>query len=288
MTKRLAISVNGGGALGIGPLQFMCRLESDLKKSIADKAQAFGGTSTGAIIAACLSDGMNAHDVFDLYRANLKKIFTKYPWYKRLTAKVPTYDNTNLKKLLKENLKGCCSDWKKPTFITTTFMNGESVEKVWDQRDSDCEKWFAVLTSTAAPTYFDVVMDGKKSYCDGGMWANDPIMVLESGLKNMGESNFKILSFNTGMDTPNTESGNQTMIGWAEYIIGDWAARAGKSNLYEARANLGEHNIFCASPKCDKKIKMDDVSDKTVLKIIDIWDKYYDSVRDEVLAFIKR
>lgn len=288
MTKRLAISINGGGILGIGPLQFMCRLESDLKKSIADKAHAFGGTSTGAIIAACLSDGMNAHEVFDLYRDNLKKIFTKYPWYKRITAKVPTYDNTNLKKLLKENLKGYCSDWKKPTFITTTFMNGESVEKVWDQKDIDCEKWFAVLTSTAAPTYFDVIMDGKDSYCDGGMWANDPIMVLESGLKNLGESNFKILSFNTGMDTPNTESGNQTMIGWAEYIIGDWAARAGKSNLFEARANIGADNVFCASPKCDKKIKMDDVSDKTVQKIIEIWDKYYDSVRDEVLAFIKR
>ena len=74
MTKRLAISVNGGGMLGCGPLQFMCRLESDLKKSIADKAHAFGGTSTGAIIAACLSDGMNAHEVFDLYRKNLKKI----------------------------------------------------------------------------------------------------------------------------------------------------------------------------------------------------------------------
>ena len=107
---KFAISVNGGGALGIGPLHFMRRLEEKLGKPLTQMAVAYAGTSTGAIIAACLSEGIKAYDLFDLYDKNLSKIFTKYSWYKRLQPSCPTYDNSNLKKLLQEKLKGKCKD----------------------------------------------------------------------------------------------------------------------------------------------------------------------------------
>jgi len=71
--RYLAISVNGGGALGIGPLAFMCRLEQDTGKKLGDLAVAFAGTSTGAIIAAGLDEGYSAHDLFDLYKDNLRR-----------------------------------------------------------------------------------------------------------------------------------------------------------------------------------------------------------------------
>lgn len=288
MAKKLAISINGGGMLGVGPLQFMCRLESDLGKKLCNVSFAYGGTSTGSIIAAGLCEGKSAQELMDLYKGNLKKIFDKYSWFNRLNLKCPTYDNSNLKKILKKEFIGIIKDWKKPIYIPTTHMNGESVEKVWDLGDSDTEKWFAILTSCAAPTYFDVVMDGKDSYCDGGMWANDPIMVLESGLKNSGHNDFKIIQFNTGMDTPNTSSGNKTAVGWLEYILDEWVARSGMSNYYECCANIGKENVFRASPKHSCKIKMDKVDDKTVNEVIEIWDKYYDSVRKELLEFLKR
>lgn len=289
--KNIAISVNGGGALGIGPLAFMCRLESDpafVGQTISKRSSAFAGTSTGAIIAACLAEGKSAHDTFELYRKNLKKIFTKYPWYKRMTAGCPTYDNSNLKKLLKANLAGCCSDWQKPVFITTTFMNGPSVEKVWDTGDVSVPKWFAVLTSTAAPTYFDVIVDNGKSFCDGGMWCNDPIMTLQAGMEKAGKKNYKILSFDTGMTVPNTDSGNKTLLGWGEYILKNWVARAGMSNYYEACANIGEKNVFRVSPSISKPIEMDDTSDKTVQKVIDLWDAEYDKVKAKLLEFMNK
>jgi predicted acylesterase/phospholipase RssA len=286
--KQLCLSVEGGGALGIGPLAFMCRMEQDFGKKISELVSAYTGTSTGAIIIACLAQGMSAHEVFDLYRNNLKKIFTKYPWYKRMKPTCPTYDNSYLKELLKKNLPGKVSDWTKPVYITSTFMNGESVEKVWDLGDTDTDKWFAVLSSTAAPTYFDVLFRGKESYCDGGLWSNCPADIVIAGQFKQGNRNLKLLNFNTGMDTPNTESGNQTLVGWAEYIISDWTARSSKSPIYEAKAILGDDYVFNASPKNDKKIKMDDVSDKNVEKIIDIWEKYYESVKDELKGFMKR
>lgn len=287
--RKLAISINGGGALAVGPLKYLCRLESDMKKSIAKISFAYSGTSTGAIVAACLNEGMSANDILELYLQNLKKIFTKYPWYKRALPSCPTYDNTNLKKILKENLPGMIQSWKKPIYLTTTFMNGDSVEKVWDLQDPKVDKWFAVLTSTAAPTYFDVVEDNGKSYCDGGMWANDPIMTLQAGLvEDGGKDKWKILSLNTGMDVPNTDKGNKTLVGWGEYIMKNWVARAGMSNFFEARANLGYDNVFRASPSVKKPFDMDDVSDKTIQKVMEIWDEQYDKDRKELLEFMKR
>ena len=284
--KQLCISVEGGGMLGIGPLAFMCRLEDEFGKKLCDLTHAFTGTSTGAIIAACLAEGMSAHDIFDLYKSNLKKIFTFNKYY--AFPKQPKYDNTNLKKLLKEKLKGKVSDWEKPIYITTTFMNGKSVEKVWDKGDTTTDKWFAVLTSTAAPTYFDVILDGDKSFCDGGLWANNPANVVIAGEFKKGNRNLKLLHFNTSMDTPNTESGNHTMIGWAEYLLSDWIARSSKSPIFVAQATLGEDCVFNASPVCSKKIKMDDISDRTVNEVIEIWEKYYESVRNNIKAFMER
>lgn len=288
MRPYLAISINGGGALGIGPLAFMERLEQDVGKELGDIAVAFAGTSTGAIIAGGLDEGYSAHDLYKLYRENLKKIFTKYAWYKRLQPSCPTYDNSYLKELLEKKFRGNVGDWKKPIFIPTTHTNGESVEKVWDLGDKKVSKSFAILTSTAAPTFFDTIVKDGQSYVDGGMWANSPIAVLNAGLKRSEYvGKLRILSFNTGMDTPNTLKGNQSLVGWATYLKDEWIARAGKSNDYEVIADIGKENVAIASPKHDSKIAMDKTDDKTLDKIVKIWQDYYAANRDYFVKFVK-
>ena len=288
MNPYMAISVNGGGALGIGPLAFMCRLEQDTGKKLGDLAVAFAGTSTGSIIAAGLDEGLSAHELFDLYYNNLGKIFTKYSWYKRLSPSCPTYDNSYLKKILGQTFKGKMSDFKKPIFIPTTHTNGKSVEKVWDLGDKTVDKDFAILTSCSAPTYFDVVEKDGNTYIDGGCWANSPIAVLNAGLKRSEYvGKLRILSFNTGMDTPNTLVGNQSLLGWASYFINEWIARAGKSNDYEVIADLGQENVAIASPSNDHKIKMDSTDRNVLDSISTIWTKYYDDNREYFLKFVK-
>ncbi|MBR6453350.1 MAG: patatin-like phospholipase family protein, partial [Fibrobacter sp.] len=237
---KLAIAISGGGALGIGPLQFMRRLEADLGMSLADAGFAFAGTSTGSIVAAGLCSGMSAAQLYDLYRNNLKAIFTKVSAARILTKNYYRYDNANLKKLLQQNFRYKMYEFKKPIYIPATFMNGESVEKVWDRGDGMTDQWFAVLSSCSAPTYFEPVnrtKDGKKEiYCDGGMWSNDPIMVLESGLNKVPEfkGNYKILSFNTGMRHPNKAPDDMSIIGWGKYILEEWVARTGRSGFFQA------------------------------------------------------
>ena len=288
---KLGIAISGGGALGIGPLKFMCRLEADLGDSLFNVADAFAGTSTGSIAAAGLCNNMSAQTLYDLYKENLPAIFKKMPASKILTSNYYRYDNANLKKLLQANFKKRMYQIEKPIFIPATFLNGESIEKVWDRSDGNSELWFSVLSSCSAPTYFDTVTrkwkDKMETYCDGGMWANDPIMVLEAGLVRHEEfrNNLCILSFNTGMDHPYTTFKDKSVIGWGKYILDEWVARTGLSGWYEARANLGEENVMRVAPKVNKKYAMDDVS--LVDKISKIWDDWYDDHGQEVVDFIK-
>ena len=263
-------------------------MEQDYGTKLSLISTAYAGTSTGSIIAASLSENMSAHDIFYLYKNNLKKIFTKYSWYKRLTPTCPTYDNTNLKDLLKKTFPGTIKEWSKPIFIPTTWMNGKSVEKVWDLGDKDTEKWFAILTSCAAPTYFDVIEQDGRSYMDGGCWANECSDILLAGQLKQGHTNIKILNFSTGMDTPNTEHGNQTLLGWAKYMLSDWIARSSKSPIYICESILGKDYVFNACPEYFKKIDMDDVSDKTVNTVIEIWERYYETVKNNLKTFMDR
>ena len=289
---KLAIAISGGGALGIGPLQFMRRLEADLGMSLADAGFAFAGTSTGSIVAAGLCSGMSAAQLYDLYRNNLKAIFTKVSLAAKLLSKnFYRYDNANLKKLLQQNFRYKMYEFKKPIYIPATFMNGDSVEKVWDRGDGMTDQWFAVLSSCSAPTYFEPVnrtKDGNKEiYCDGGMWANDPIMVLESGLNKVPEfkGNYKILSFNTGMHHPNKAPDDMSIIGWGKYILEEWVARTGRSGYFQAQANIGKENVYRVVPEVSKKFAMDDLT--IIDKVSDIWDKLYDEIGEEVLAFVR-
>ena len=288
MPKKLAISISGGGALGIGPALFMKRLESDLKLNLSNEAIAFAGTSTGAIIGSCLAEGYSSEVIYSLYRQYVSKIFTKYPWYKRLLPKCPTYDNSNLKDMLRKYLKGKCSDWKKIVRIPVTSMNGKSLEKVWDNEDTETDKWFSVLTSTAAPTYFDVITTNNKSFIDGGLWANNPISVLNAALnKSEHRGNVKILSLDTGMTTPpRTETGNLTKVEWLKYLLQVFIARSSRADNYEVKSDIGDKNVFIASPEVAEYYKMDMTDSKTINTIMDIWDDYYEKVKDEIKKFI--
>ena len=285
--KKLVISVCGGGALGIGPLKFMSLLEKDLGAELADVSEAFAGTSTGSIIASGLCSGMTAQELFDLYKDNLKTIFKKRSGLPPITrANYYRYENSGLKKLLYKYFPGKMDEFEKPIYIPTTYMNGESVEKVWDRTDDWMDRAYAILSSCSAPTYFDILtLDGKK-FCDGGMWANDPVMVLESALVRYKayKDNLRIISFNTGMDHPPAELTDKSIIGWGKYILDEWVARTGNSGKFMAKANLGKDNVLRLAPKVTKPYEMDNM--KIIDEVSDIWDKYYDEVGKDVVKFI--
>lgn len=290
--EHLAISINGGGALGMGPVALMCEIEKKLGEGwLSKNAAAFGGTSTGAIVAACLDEGKTAEQIRQLYRNNLKKIFRKYTLWERIKdLKKPTYDHSHLKEVLQKELNGKCSEWEKPIFIPVTRLNNNrSVEKVWDIKDEKIDKWFAVLSSTSAPTYFDVEELDGTWYADGGMWANSPIAVLNAGLKRAGyRDNYRIITFDTDMDMMEQVSGNQTLLGWGKYVLDEWVARSGKSSDYEVMADIGRENVHVLSPSANgKKYKLDDVADDKLDELEKIWRGYFTEHEEQIISFLQ-
>lgn len=285
----LAVSITGGGMLGIGPLTFMARMEKEFGFHLASKAVAFAGTSTGAIIASLLAEGYTAGEALFMFKENLDAIFKKIPWYKRLfNWYLPKYDNNALKDLLSSHLSGKCFEWRKPVFITSYAMNGHSVEKVWDKGDT-ADKWEAVFSSTCAPTYFRPYTKDGIDYIDGGIWANNPLAVLHAGMnRSEYRGNIKYLSFNTGMDAPNTETGHKTSLGWGKFLLNDCIGATAHSSDYMVRADLGDDALFVCSPNTDRRHAMDDVSDSHVDEVSGIWSDYYDTVRDRLAEWMAK
>ena len=120
------------------------------------------------------------------------------------------------------------------------------------------------------------------------MWKNSPVDVLNAGLLKSGWSNFKVLDLETGMDTPNTDSGNKTLVGWAEYIFSDWVARSSKSGEYEVKSIIGESNVLAVRPYVQKKPKMDDISSKNLDNVTQIWESYFYSKKDAIAKWLNR
>jgi hypothetical protein len=150
----------------------------------------------------------------------------------------------------------------------------------------DDEEFIATIDEMTGE--INVYDDKKNCYIDGGMWSNSPVDVLNAGLIKSGWSNYKVLDLETGMDTPNNESGNKTLVGWAEYIFSDWVARSGKSGEYEVKSIIGEKNFMAVRPYVKSKPKMDDISDKTLDKVVELWEGYFYANKDAIKAWLKR
>lgn len=288
----IVLSVSGGGILGVGPAHFLARLEKDLGKKLNVTFNGFGGTSTGAIIAGAADEGISAAEIENLYKKKGKSIFKEYSAWEKTKSLVgeslPKYDNSELKTMLKDMLKGACSDWKKEIFIPAVDMiSVKNPEKVFDRGDKDIPKWFAVIASTSAPTYF-MPAGGNKNWIDGGMVANNPIAVTAAGYKKKtGKEKFKVVHIETGMMVNKKgEGGNKSLIKWGTYVLENFVARSETTNTYIAKAIVGDDNVFVCQPVVDNNFQMDDL--KHIDEIIEIWDKYYESVKNDLIKFLNK
>src|SRR5580704_9873175 len=91
--KRI-LALDGGGVRGIFALQVLARIEQLFREEhskpdlvLEDVFDMFAGTSTGAIIAACLAWRMPVAAIERLYLEHGKEMFAKQRWYHRWKTK---------------------------------------------------------------------------------------------------------------------------------------------------------------------------------------------------------
>jgi hypothetical protein len=180
--KRI-LACDGGGILGLISVEILARLEDELRSATGNPQLVLGdwfdlvcGTSTGAIVAACLAAGMDVASIRTFYVGSGRAMFTKSGLLERLRY---SYDDEPLARTLREALNVALG--RQPTdapaelgdaglrTLLMMVMRNHSTDSPWpiannprakynDRARPDCNLqlplWQLVRASTAAPTYF--------------------------------------------------------------------------------------------------------------------------------------
>jgi predicted acylesterase/phospholipase RssA len=194
-SQKKILALDGGGIRGILSVEILAKIErllreklgKDEKFVLADYFDFIAGTSTGAIVAACLSWGMTVDRIRNFYLENGKEMFDKaslldrYYRHKfdseKLSARLraefgaeTTLGSDKLGTLLMMVLRNASTDSPWP-------VSNNPAAKYNDCARPDCNLnlplWQLIRASTAAPTYFppEIVKIGAKEFIfvDGGI-----------------------------------------------------------------------------------------------------------------------
>ena len=187
------LALDGGGIRGILAVEVLAKIEDLLREKsggkkdfvLADYFDFFAGTSTGGIIAACLSWGMTVDRVRNFYLENGKEMFDKASLLKQYRYK---FRDEKLSQRLKDEFQGGTLGSDRLRTLLLLVMRNASTDSPWPVCNNPGAKYNSrgrkdcnldlplsqlVRASTAAPTYYppEVVQVGDKEFIfvDGGI-----------------------------------------------------------------------------------------------------------------------
>jgi hypothetical protein len=196
---RKLLALDGGGIRGVITLEVLAELERRLQERLgagpgfvlADYFDYIAGTSTGAIIATCLSLGMRVADIQAFYQASGPAMFDKASLLKRFRTR---YNDEKLARQLQDIIRARTGEAEATlgtaglrTYLLLILRNA-TTDSPWPLSNNPLAKynditrhncnlrlplWQLVRASTAAPTYFppEVVPVGNSEFVfvDGGV-----------------------------------------------------------------------------------------------------------------------
>jgi patatin-like phospholipase/acyl hydrolase len=169
------LALDGGGIRGMMTVEVLAEIENQLRQQLKKGsefrlAQFFdfvAGTSTGAIIAACVSSGMAVSEIREFYESSGKEMFDKAFLLKRFRHK---YEDEKLAEKLRAVFgKDTTLGSEKLQTVLMMVMRNATTDSPWpvsnnpfakyNQRDrKDCNLnlplWQLIRASTAAPVFF--------------------------------------------------------------------------------------------------------------------------------------
>lgn len=188
------LAMDGGGIRGMMSVEILAGIEDMLRRELnkgsdfvlADYFDFVAGTSTGAIIAACIAAGMSMARIRQFYEESGVEMFDKASLLKRLHYK---YNDDNLTRKLQSELGDATllGDDRLRCMLMMVLRNA-TTDSPWpvsnnpfakynNRARDDCNLklplWQLVRASTAAPVFFppEVVTVGNKDFIfvDGGV-----------------------------------------------------------------------------------------------------------------------
>jgi len=175
------LNIPGGGVFGYMTAYMFKELDITPSKEF----QAFSGTSVGSQLAAAYASGKSGPEVFDYFERAAPEIFHR-SFFRKVNPYVrpygSKYDDEALNRNLKGMLPGKFGAVGFPLIIPAANLARRS-PKIFDNMDDtsdlDWPLWEVVRASSAAPTYFSPW----QGYIDGGLIANDPVVVAVTALQ---------------------------------------------------------------------------------------------------------
>lgn len=278
------LSLDGGGIRGIFGASYLAEIERRYLNgaSIGRYFDMVAGTSTGGIIALGLATGLSASEVSKIYTERGEFIF---PPPKKLTGWWRTLKSIRAPKHRSEDLKNellrvfghkvlndatcrvvvpCYEAEHGEPFIYKTPHH--PVYK----RDLHASIVDIALHTAAAPSYLAAVENHGYKMVDGGIWANNPIMLaVVDVLANydIAAENIRILSIGTGDETVKLAERHLTggLFDWgfslkAPLLFRMAATAQSKNVIGQAGLIVGRPNLVRVDLGAkDKQIDLDDV-----------------------------
>jgi patatin-like phospholipase/acyl hydrolase len=266
------LALDGGGIRGIFEAAFLAALERTCPNgtTIGEYFDLIAGTSTGGIIALGLGAGKPASEILDLYLRRGCEIFPPYSgtrigrskrWFRDNIIGISTYryDARALRQVVSEFLGDRLFGDSRFRLLIPSFEGRFSEVFVFKTRhhrdyESDWKETMldVALATSAAPVIFRAHEKGGYRFVDGGVWANNPVMlaVVEAlSVFNVQREQIKVLTLGSG-DTPFLVSSKMTVGGLWQWRKAIFAAMRLQSHAAtnQARLLLGPPNVVRVEP----------------------------------------
>ena len=271
------LSIDGGGIRGIFSAAILDGLERQYLggASVSAYFDLIVGTSTGGIIALGLGTGRPAADMLDLYVRHGAAIFPPgragrlareaLGWlrakYRRRPLTRYLAETFGDLRLCDSRARLCVPSADGRHGDLYVFKTPHHPDFVWDAPEPMSR---VALATSAAPTYFRALDDGRFTLVDGGLWANNPIMVaVVEAMSSFAVSRDRIRVLSIGCGAAHyTISTSQRRFGgllhWRRAI--DAAIHfQSQSALAQARLLVGPENVVrLDAPPDSPRIDLDD------------------------------
>ncbi len=270
------LCIDGGGIRGIFPAAILAGLEERflVGKSIAGYFDLIAGTSTGGILALGLASGLTGQDLLKLYVDRGCEVFPPGP--RGVVGKLGRYmrvryDRGGLERLLTSVLRDRSLGTATNRLCIPAFDGHHSEVYVFKTphhpdylADRDERMIKVALATAAAPTFFKPLPDNGYVFVDGGVWANNPIMlgVIEALVCfDVRPDQIEVLSLGCG-DNPYVVSPWQIrgggFLAWVDIIYAAMRLQS-LSATNQASLLLGPQSVIrIDAPTNEKKIELDD------------------------------
>jgi uncharacterized protein len=277
------LSIDGGGIRGIFPAALLAGLEERYLngRSIADYFDLIVGTSTGGIIALGLGGGFVGRELLDLYTVRGREIFPPEGpgWLGKAIRCIKSVrrfalyscDQSALERVLRDKFGDRTLGSARSRLCVPSFdgAHGEIfVFKTAHHPDYQLD-WKqpmvkVALATSAAPSFFRPLNSEGYTLIDGGLWANNPIMMAVTEALtafDVPPEQIRVLTLGCGGADYKISGAKITWGGlffWKDIIFAAMAAQS-QSDLGCAGLLIGPENIIRIDvPTNTPKIQLDD------------------------------